>query len=432
MMKARHGSLRLGRWWVLGVVLMATLLAAACGGDEPTATKAPRAATAAPAAAAATAAPGATTAPAAPAAAATTAPTRIPPTPTPTTPPLAGDVETFTWNFTWSSPGEAARLVSYDLADSLEAASGGRLKIRRHEAGSVVPGYNEIQGIQSGALDLATTWLGGYPAYLGVGAFFLGSSAGVLGTFGSGSWASQPEVWQAVTDLADGVKAFQSGISVAEHWALCHEGIIIQEPEDFRGLRYRAGGYYASVITALGGAGQDIAQTELFSALERGVLDCAEVGPASSNYTRFFYEIAPEFMVPGQHQQGYAGFGVVLSEDSWNEMPEDLQLALTSAFNAYAWTNMGNNLRENMEAWEILTDPADPLIRVHRLPKHTQQWIRDTSWRFFNDEVKGSEVAITLWESQKSYDKIYFDYWDQTAKVAYESTYPISSKPVTP
>jgi len=294
----------------------------------------------------------------------------------------------------------------------------------------VVPGYTELQGIQSGTLDMATSWLGAYPNQLGVSAFFLGSSAGLLGSFGSIAWGQEPDVLSIIGSIAPGVKLFQNGISSTENWAVCREGLSLDTPADFQGKRYRAGGYFSQIITVLGASGQDIAQTELFSALERGVLDCSDVGPPHSNYTRFFHEIAPEWYTPGIQQQGYVGYGIFIREESWNALPLDIQQAIDGTMKGYAWDNAFLTLRDNMETWAMVVDEG--LVNHHRLPVSTQQWIRDTIFKFFNDEVVGDALATQLWESQKAYDRKWTKYWNDTSQMSYESNYPITERPTPP
>jgi TRAP-type mannitol/chloroaromatic compound transport system substrate-binding protein len=329
--------------------------------------------------------------------------------------------DVITWDFTWSSPGAAQRENYLRYADKLEAASGGRLVLRRHEAGSVVPGYTELQGVEAGTLDIAASWIGAYPSYLGLGAFFLGSAAGVLGPWGSLSWGTAPEMDELIEAVMGdtGVMLLPNSGSIPEQWALCREGIILQRPEDFSGLRYRAGGFFAQIITELGASGQDIAQTELFSALERGVLDCADVGPAFYNWDRFFHEIAPEWMTPGIHQQGSAGRGIFINQESWDALPQDLQVALDGTIKGAAWDLTWKNWRDNVDIWETIL--ASGQVNIHVLPDDTQQWIRDTIIWFFNEEVKGDPVATALWESQKAFDKKWKRYADEILKMDYET-----------
>jgi TRAP-type mannitol/chloroaromatic compound transport system substrate-binding protein len=54
----------------------------------------------------------------------------------------------------------------------------------------------------------------------------------------------------------------------------------IKEVSDFRGLRFRIGGFAGLTIQKLGGVPQQIAAGDIYSSLERGTIDAAEwIGP---------------------------------------------------------------------------------------------------------------------------------------------------------
>ena len=66
---------------------------------------------------------------------------------------------------------------------------------------------------------------------------------------------------------------------------------------------------------------------EVYSALQTGVVDAAE-NPLSNLYNSKFYEVQKSITMSNH---GYLGYLVVASEKFWNELPQDLQEAVTKA-----------------------------------------------------------------------------------------------------
>src|SRR5258708_33963836 len=54
----------------------------------------------------------------------------------------------------------------------------------------------------------------------------------------------------------------------------------IKSTEDFKGLKFRIGGFAGTIISKVGGSPQQIAGGDIYPALEKGTIDAAEwVGP---------------------------------------------------------------------------------------------------------------------------------------------------------
>lgn len=91
----------------------------------------------------------------------------------------------------------------------------------------------------------------------------------------------------------------------------------IEDMEDLK-IRAQAGSIYEALLESFGGSVVPVAFSELYSALQTGIVDGAEQ-PYSGYFSKKFYEVAPYYLLDGHETSpNYALF----SELSWNSIPE--------------------------------------------------------------------------------------------------------------
>ncbi len=97
----------------------------------------------------------------------------------------------------------------------------------------------------------------------------------------------------------------------------------IETPEDMAGLSFRASQspLLIAQFRALDAGGDSIPFAELYSALQSGTVDGQE-NTLDNIYSRGFYEVQ-DYLTLSEH--GYLGFVVLISDDFYTSLPEDLQ-----------------------------------------------------------------------------------------------------------
>ena len=100
-------------------------------------------------------------------------------------------------------------------------------------------------------------------------------------------------------------------------------------PADFRGLRMRIqdSEVLESQMKALGAIPDEMALSEVLSALAAGVVDGTE-NPPSNFLTQRMYTVQ-KFMTKSDH--GYLGYAVITNERFWRELPGDIRAAAVAA-----------------------------------------------------------------------------------------------------
>src|SRR5690554_1890657 len=97
----------------------------------------------------------------------------------------------------------------------------------------------------------------------------------------------------------------------------------INSIEDFKGKRIRGYGVATDVIEALGGTAVPMAAPEVYTALERGVLDGVYGFDFITAIAYNLHEIAPHFTDIGDGP--HAPAATVMNLNYWNSLPEDIQ-----------------------------------------------------------------------------------------------------------
>ncbi|MEO0340341.1 MAG: TRAP transporter substrate-binding protein DctP, partial [Bacteroidota bacterium] len=107
--------------------------------------------------------------------------------------------------------------------------------------------------------------------------------------------------------------------------------------DDFKGLKMRIPGLGGKVLEKVGGAPVLLAGGEIYTGLERGVIDATEwLGPFHDSLMGFD-EIAKYYYSPGWHEPGTV-LEYTINKKVWDELTPDLQAILRSAsMHVHSW-----------------------------------------------------------------------------------------------
>lgn len=100
-------------------------------------------------------------------------------------------------------------------------------------------------------------------------------------------------------------------------------------PDDLKGQKVRimSSKVLEAQMKALGATPQVLPFSEVYSALQQGVVDGAE-NPLSNFYTKKFYEAQSDVSLTNH---GYLGYLVIASKRFWKKLPKDLQAKVAQA-----------------------------------------------------------------------------------------------------
>jgi TRAP-type mannitol/chloroaromatic compound transport system substrate-binding protein len=94
----------------------------------------------------------------------------------------------------------------------------------------------------------------------------------------------------------------------------------ITRADDLKGLKMRFLGFGARVMQKLGVSTQLLAPADIFPALERGVIDAAELSMPAVDVGLGFHRVAKHYYFPGWHQPATL-VNLLINQDRWQELP---------------------------------------------------------------------------------------------------------------
>lgn len=281
-----------------------------------------------------------------------------------------------TWPPNFPVIGEACNL----FAEQVEQMSAGRMRIRVYGGGELVPPLEVFDAVRSGAAEFGS----------GAAYYWAGKSAAAqfFASVPFGMNAQQVNAWiisgggmQLWEELYDdfGLIPMLGGNTGVQMGGWFNREI--NRVEDLRGLKMRIPGLGGKVLEQAGGSPVLLAGGEIYTSLERGVIDATEwLGPFHDTLMGFD-EIARYYYSPGWHEPGTA-LEFIVSRDKFAALPTDLQAIIRSAAmyaNNWCLSTMEAKNSEALAALmakevEIRTFPDEVL---DQLRKHTEAVIAD-------------------------------------------------------
>ena len=126
----------------------------------------------------------------------------------------------------------------------------------------------------------------------------------------------------------------------------------LRDPTEAKGLKMRiqSSKILEMEMRAIGAIPQVLAFSEVYQALQTGVVDGTE-NPPSNFYTQKFYEVQ-KFMTQTQH--GYLGYSVIVNQKFWSGLPADIRKVLDQAMKEATDHANGLAKKENDDAVEAV------------------------------------------------------------------------------
>lgn len=274
-----------------------------------------------------------------------------------------------------NTPKGKGALRFKELAEKLTA---GRIKIEIYPNSSLFKDGEEMEALQLGAVQMLAPSLAKFGP-LGVREFEVFDLPYMFDDYAE---------LHKVTDGAVGAALFRKieakGLVGLAYWdngfKVMSANKPIRMPADYKGLKMRiqSSKVLGDQMKALGSIPQVMAFSEVYQALQTGVVDGTE-NPPSNFYTQKMHEVQ-KYLALTNH--GYLGYAVIVNKKFWDGLAPDIRAALLNAMKDS--TRYANEIaqQENDEALEavrksgktqILTLTADQkaamkkaLVGVHK------------------------------------------------------------------
>lgn len=257
--------------------------------------------------------------------------------------------ETYDWKMVTAWPpgfpilGEYAEKVAKWIAE----ASDGRMRIQVYGGGELVPALEVFDAVSGGVAEMGHSapyyWAGKLPAAQIFSSVPFGMTARQMYAwhfFGGGL-----EMWREL--YADfNLYPFPCGNTGGQMGGWFNKEI--NSIGDFKGLKMRIPGLGGKVITKTGASSILSPGGELYTNLERGVIDALEwIGPYH-DYLMGFHKIAKYYYYPGWHEPA-SMMELMVNREAFEKLPNDLKNIITVASGAVNTLMLSAFDQKNME-----------------------------------------------------------------------------------
>ena len=312
-------------------------------------------------------------------------------------PAVIGQSPAVRWRLTSSFPKSLDTIygAAEVFAAQVSKMTGGKFQISVHANAEIVPSAQLVDAVQNGTVEAGHT----APYY-----YFGKDDTFALGCaipFGLNS--RQMTAWQYEGNGLKLMREFYAKYNII-HFPMGNTGAQmggwyrkeIKSAEDFKGLKFRVGGFAGKVCSRLGAVPQNIPGGEIYQALEKGTIDACEwVGPYDDQKLGF-NKVAPNYYYPGWWEGG-PQLDLYINQKAYDALTPEYKAIVENAA-AYAHTEMQAKYdARNPGALKQLVAGG---TKLHRFPK-------DLMDKAFKESI---DLYADISSKNPSWKKVYDDY----------------------
>ncbi|GHC09499.1 MULTISPECIES: TRAP transporter substrate-binding protein [Gemmobacter] len=208
-----------------------------------------------------------------------------------------------------------------------EAYTNGAVKVEVYPNSQLYKDKEELEALQLGAVQMLAPSLAKFGP-LGVQQFELFDLPFLMGSYDDLRKITDGEVGKGLL-----AKLQDKGITGLAYWdngfKIMSANSPLHVPDDFLGLKMRiqSSKILEAEMQALGAVPQVMAFSEVYQALQTGVVDGTE-NPPSNMYTQKMNEVQKHATLSNH---GYLGYAVIVNKAFWDGLPEDVRANLDKA-----------------------------------------------------------------------------------------------------
>ena len=176
----------------------------------------------------------------------------------------------------------------------------------------------------------------------------------------------------------------------------------IKSPADFHGLKMRIPGLAGEVLARIGAEPVVIPAGELYTSLERGVIDALEwVGP-HMDVSMGFQQIA-KFYYTGWHEPG-TELQYLINRNKYDALPEDLRRILQVAMRESSFDMLCESEYRNAQTWAQMHQDY-PDVQIRSFPREVLDALRRETNAVLDEMIAASPESAAIIDSQRAFLK---------------------------
>ncbi len=297
-----------------------------------------------------------------------------------------------------NTAGDIAFAITEEWAQGIERLTGGRLGVRLVPVGSIVQYSETLDAVAAGVLD----------GHITATVYFSGKDAGfaLLGDLIAAY--EHPDQMLAFMRHGGGDMLLRElyarhGIHYIGGTTTGKEAFVSKIPlhgvADFAGVKLRAPeGMAQDIFERIGAAPVNLPAAEVFTALERGVVDAADWSTFSMNHHLGFHEMARFPIYPGIHSMPI--IDVAVHPSRWEALPADVKAIMEMAVADFA-----RDITRRLELRDLDDARAARAagVQVIDWSEAERQALRDIAIDIWRDWSTRSPIAERAYEAQTTF-----------------------------
>jgi TRAP-type mannitol/chloroaromatic compound transport system substrate-binding protein len=315
--------------------------------------------------------------------------------------PAADPDRVYRWKLitTWPKNLPGLGTAPEELAQRLRVMSNGRLDIRVYGAGELVGAFEVFDAVSQGTAEMghgaAYYWRGKIPVAAMFSTVPFGMTAQEMNAwlyFGGGL-----ELWRELYEPFGVVPlpAGNSGVQMAGWF-----NKEINSVADLRGLKMRIPGLGGEVLERVGGVPVSMPGSEMFSALQMGVIDATEWVSPYNDLAMGLHRAGRYYYYPGWHEPG-ATTELMINKRAWDSLPPDLQMMVETTARMINENMLAEFTARNSTALDTLVNEHN--VQLRRLPDDVLESLKVASREVVAGSAKGNDLAQRIHDSYMTF-----------------------------
>ncbi len=214
--------------------------------------------------------------------------------------------------------------------DAVHLFTNGQVKIKGYGVGVLAGPFDAWKAVQKGTADICFC----YPGF----ALNTDPANGILGGMVGGMPMEEFMHWYMAGDGTKQLQDFRhstqqlhpviTGMGSTEFFLHSHKRV--EKLADLKGMKIRTAGAWADILKQVGASATVIPPADIYTALERRVIDATEFVTPSTNIKLGFHKVAKYIIMPGIHSPSHMNEAVFRQSD-WKKLPKTIQQQIEAA-----------------------------------------------------------------------------------------------------
>ncbi|EBA10013.1 TRAP transporter substrate-binding protein [Sagittula stellata] len=291
-------------------------------------------------------------------------------------------------------------LLAAQFADDVETMSEGSIDIEMFYSSSVVATTETFDAAINGILDCDMTG-GAYQTGKNPAFQFVGDIMGGYDTpWQQISWLYYGGGYDAAQELYN-----SQGMQLVGWWLYGQESLSSSQPlagpDDLKGWKFRSPpGLETEIFEQMGAQPIVMDFTEVFTALETGIIDGADASGLANNVGLGLYDLVDHATYPGFHSM--PSDHLACNKGVWDSLTEAQRRIIDTAMQKLTLHTALSNEKKNAEAAAMLTEKG---VTLHDWSAEDRASFRKAAQVAWDDWAGRSPEAAALVESHRSYLK---------------------------